>query len=321
MSMEVRKRKDSQLQTKTNKADSKDRSSDEIKPKFGPLPQFRTQRVWARGVMVLGVFAVVYFSSKSNKEIALAKYKDVHEYLAQEVSCSASYKDEVIKFPGCLPKRCGRLVSDKIISASEATALLDMAKRLLAMGKPLGGAAILDLHSGAISYEQGFVNMYKMNEAASVFRDSDFELYRTVQTKIQLAVANYFQVERDILYLTHPTFFSRLTSSPPLTIHDEYWHTHVDKETYEAFHFTSLLYLSDYGRDFQGGRFVFVDADKVNRTVEPRTGRVSMFTSGSENTHFVERVSAGTRYAITVSFTCDQKHAISHPVIHDKRNT
>ena len=34
---------------------------------------------------------------------------------------------------------------------------------------------------------------------------------------------------------------------------------HVDKETYGSFHFTSLLYLTDYGIDFKGGSFVFVD--------------------------------------------------------------
>jgi hypothetical protein len=45
------------------------------------------------------------------------------------------------------------------------------------------------------------------------------------------------------------------------------------------------------------------------------TGRVSMFTSGSENLHYVERVTSGTRYALTVSFTCDQKYAIEDPTL------
>jgi hypothetical protein len=43
------------------------------------------------------------------------------------------------------------------------------------------------------------------------------------------------------------------------------------------------------------------------------TGRVSMFTSGSENRHMVERVTSGERYALTVSFTCDTASAISDP--------
>lgn len=40
-----------------------------------------------------------------------------------------------------------------------------------------------------------------------------------------------------------------------------------------------------------------------------------MFTSGSENIHFVERVKSGVRYALTVSFTCDKKYAIKDPSI------
>ena len=93
-----------------------------------------------------------------------------------------------------------------------------------------------------------------------------------------------------------------------MTEHDEYWHPHIDQETYPSFHFTSLLYLSDYRRDFTGGRFMFIDEGskvilhlsllhllQVNRSVEPREGRVSAFTSGIENRHFVEPVSGGSR--------------------------
>lgn len=45
----------------------------------------------------------------------------------------------------------------------------------------------------------------------------------------------------------------------------------VCQVTYGSFDYTSLLYLSDYGSDFTGGRFVFMDQNG-NRTVEPRTG-------------------------------------------------
>lgn len=93
----------------------------------------------------------------------------------------------------------------------------------------------------------------------------------------------------------------------------------VFQETYESFHYTSLLYLSDYNRDFEGGRFIFIDKENVNTTVEPRKGRVSMFTSGAENLHAVEKVTSGTRYALTVSFTCDKQFAISDPSV-DKTN-
>lgn len=73
--------------------------------------------------------------------------------------------------------------------------------------------------------------------------------------------------------------------------------------------------MSDYNRDFEGGRFLFIDQNSVNTTVEPRKGRVSIFTSGAENLHAVEKVTSGTRYALTVSFTCDEKFAIDVPTL------
>lgn len=42
-------------------------------------------------------------------------------------------------------------------------------------------------------------------------------------------------------------------------------------------------------------------------------GRVSFFTSGSENLHRVEKVHWGTRYAVTIAFTCNPHHAIADP--------
>jgi predicted 2-oxoglutarate/Fe(II)-dependent dioxygenase YbiX len=71
--------------------------------------------------------------------------------------------------------------------------------------------------------------------------------------------------------------------------------------------------LNDYKTDFNGGRFIFYNLDNSSTVVEPRRGRVSMFTSGSENPHSVERVTSGTRFAITVSFTCDQTKSIQDP--------
>lgn len=40
-----------------------------------------------------------------------------------------------------------------------------------------------------------------------------------------------------------------------------------------------------------------------------------MFTSGSENLHAVEQVTSGTRYALTISFTCNIEAAITNPVL------
>ncbi|XP_047465235.1 urotensin-2 receptor 2 isoform X2 [Mugil cephalus] len=212
------------------------------------------------------------------------------------VQCSEDYENYK-RYPGCTPQKCGRAVTDGVVTREEAQVLRRLAERGLALAGSEGGASILDLHSGALSMGKQFVN-----------------IYRNVRNRIQAVIAETFGLDPALMYLTKPTFFSRINSTAAKTQHDEYWHPHIDKVTYGSFDYTSLLYLSDYGSDFSGGRFIFMDQNG-NRTVEPRAGRVSFFSSGSENLHRVERVTWGTRYAITVSFTCDPAHAISDPTL------
>nr|XP_019938383.1 PREDICTED: 2-oxoglutarate and iron-dependent oxygenase domain-containing protein 3 [Paralichthys olivaceus] len=231
------------------------------------------------------------------------------------VECSEDYENYK-RYPGCTPQTCGRAVTDSVVTREEAQILRRLAERGLALAGSEGGASILDLHSGALSMGKQFVNIYRYfgDLIGDVFTQEDFQLYRNVRGRIQTVIAETFGLDPTLMYLTKPTFFSRINSTVAKTQHDEYWHPHIDKVTYGSFDYTSLLYLSDYGSDFSGGRFIFMDQNG-NRTVEPRAGRVSFFSSGSENLHRVEKVTWGTRYAITVSFTCDPAHAISDPAL------
>lgn len=105
-----------------------------------------------------------------------------------------------------------------------------------------------------------------------------------------------------------------------------YWHAHIDKRQYGSFLYTGLLYLNDHSGEFTGGEFVFIEqpqqlSDKQQQQsatqsasrrlrLEPRAGRFVAFTSGSENVHAVTRVRSGTRYALTIAFTCDHSKAV-----------
>ncbi len=267
-------------------------------------------------VVVFGcVAAVVYFSSNTiEKATFMAKQeKRLDERVYQNLVCAPRFRQEIavdLARPECLPQRCGRFVADDLVSERDAHDLLQLAKRGLAKGGSEGGASILDLHSGALSKGQNFVNIYKMHP--DLFGLGDFKLYNEVKDRVRRAIEEHFGVNG--LKLSHPTFFSRLTAKEAVTPHDEYWHEHVDKDTYPSFHFTSLLYLTDKNVDFEGGGFVFVQSeDRINRTVEPRVGRVSAFTSGPENRHHVQKVTSGTRYALTMGFTCDPEKAIQDP--------
>ncbi|XP_029661571.1 2-oxoglutarate and iron-dependent oxygenase domain-containing protein 3-like [Formica exsecta] len=323
MTQEIKKTKKKNIQKENliqeeSKVEEKPTKSAELK--YGPVVSFPYQRVWSRCILILGVLLIVWYNSRQAKEVSLAKQKDVLVSRAQNVDCSVDYREELEKYPGCVPEKCGRVVTDKLVSTTEVDVLLKLAKDGLDLAGSDGGASILDLHSGALSKGQGFINIYKQSAAKKLFNNMDLAIYRVVKTKIQHAVAHNFGVDIDKIYLTKPTFFSRITNKPARTIHDEYWHPHVDKETYESFHYTSLLYLNDYEKNFEGGRFIFIDKNNVNTTIEPRKGRVSIFTSGSENLHLVEKVKSGTRYALTVSFTCDKNAAISDSHFTDALN-
>ncbi|XP_055550799.1 2-oxoglutarate and iron-dependent oxygenase domain-containing protein 3-like [Wyeomyia smithii] len=274
-------------------------------------------RMWARLVLIVGIAVVVYFTTFRTREKKFATQKETLELRTQKLDCSKPYFEEIAKYSGCIPVYCGRFVSDTIVSQEEVEILLNLARSGFKFGRSSGGASILDLHSGALSKETQFVNIYKLPEAKQIFTTDHINTYKLVKEKVRQAVSDNFKINRDTLFLTHPTFFSRLTNESAKTIHDEYWHPHIDKDTYSSFHYTTLLYLTDFGKDFLGGRFVFIDSpgkhNKTNVFIEPKVGRVSGFTSGAENVHHVEQVTSGVRYAITISFTCNKEHAMVDP--------
>ncbi|XP_002748895.1 2-oxoglutarate and iron-dependent oxygenase domain-containing protein 3 [Callithrix jacchus] len=282
-----------------------------------------TQRLWQRSwLRIAGLGAglvltafLLWSSLGADDGVAevLARRGEVLVGRFIEVPCSEDY-DSHRRFEGCTPRKCGRGVTDAIITREEAERIRSIAEKGLSLGGSDGGASILDLHSGALSVGKHFVNLYRYfgDKIQNIFLEEDFQLYRDVRRKVQLTIAEAFGISAASLHLTKPTFFSRINSTEARTAHDEYWHAHVDKVTYGSFDYTSLLYLSDYLQDFGGGRFVFME-EGANKTVEPRAGRVSFFTSGSENLHRVEKVYWGTRYAITIAFSCNPDHGIQDP--------
>ncbi|KAK4877483.1 hypothetical protein RN001_009989 [Aquatica leii] len=288
--------------SKKNKAIQKEAEVN-VKTKYTTPSFYSKQRIWSRFVVVAGVIVYIWYTSKDGKETSLGRQKEILQQRGQAFQCDSDYLEEINSFPSCIPKKCGRYISDKIVTINDVDILLKIAKRGFALGGSDGGASILDLHSGALSLGEKFINVYSLDKAKDVFNAADLVAYKIVKAKIQHAIAETFQIGIDSLHLTHPTFFSRLNSLDARTIHDEYWHVHVDKEVYESFHYTSLLYLSDFGKDFQGGRLIFLDSPKNNITLEPRKGRVAMFSSGRENPHFVERVTSGVMRINIVYYT------------------
>uniref|UniRef100_A0A2K6KDK6 2-oxoglutarate and iron-dependent oxygenase domain-containing protein 3 n=2 Tax=Rhinopithecus bieti TaxID=61621 RepID=A0A2K6KDK6_RHIBE len=289
----------------------KDRAPREVQ-RLWQRPWLRTAGLGA-GLVLTALLLWSSLGAEDGVAEVLARRGEVVAGRFIEVPCSEDY-DSHRRFEGCTPRKCGRGVTDVVITREEAEQIRSIAEKGLSLGGSDGGASILDLHSGALSVGKHFVNLYRYfgDKIQNIFSEEDFQLYREVRQKVQLTIAEAFGISASSLHLTKPTFFSRINSTEARTAHDEYWHAHVDKVTYGSFDYTSLLYLSDYLEDFGGGRFVFME-EGTNKTVEPRAGRVSFFTSGSENLHRVEKVHWGTRYAITIAFSCNPDHGIEDP--------
>ena len=78
-------------------------------------------------------------------------------------------------------------------------------------GGSSGGPTILDLHSGALSRKDKFVNVFKVAEleGTRVLSDEVSAAYDRVKSIVQSKISSEFGCEN--LYLTYPTFFSRIT--------------------------------------------------------------------------------------------------------------
>ncbi|XP_030389909.1 2-oxoglutarate and iron-dependent oxygenase domain-containing protein 3 isoform X6 [Gopherus evgoodei] len=178
-----------------------------------------------------------YLVSEDGVAEVLAHYSESLQDRFIEVPCSEDY-DSHKRFEGCTPRKCGRGITDAVITREEAERIRRIAERGLSLGGSDGGASILDLHSGALSVGKHFVNLYRYfgDKIQEIFTEEDFQLYRDVRRRIQQTIAQAFGISSSSMYLTKPTFFSRINSTEAKTTHDEYWHPHIDKASRENSH-------------------------------------------------------------------------------------
>ena len=199
-------------------------------PKHSDKYGMISHKTIAKFVMLIGaVIFVVYSSYRTENVHPMAKVNEILEKKRHaQFLCHPQFKKEIQELSEtCVPAKCGRFVVDDLVTVEEAHKLLVLAKKGLAKGGGNGGASILDLHSGALSHGDNFINLYKSHP--DLFTGRDFETYRTIKNRVKAAVAEHFNLDNNQLYLSHPTFFSELTSVPAVTVHDEYWHPHIDK--------------------------------------------------------------------------------------------
>ena len=193
---------------------------------------------------------------------------------------------------GCSPLKCARVVIDDFVTQDECSKIIQLAEFGMAKGGGAGGATILDLPSGALSYGDQFINLHQMlaKRNESLPQDSKLVL-KDVMARVRHRVSDFFGVSQ--IQGTTPRFISRMDQKPAKTMHDEYWHEHVDAnqvmimlvtaivtgqicndvqrtetnaqmlkhgaDQYPGFEYTALLYLNNQGAEYTGGKFSFID--------------------------------------------------------------
>lgn len=246
------------------------------------------------------------------------------------VAAGTTVRNTVMTNVTCAPRRskgacgrprnndaCARFVLDDAVPEKEAAELRKMIEWLIeeAWGAGSGPPSVVDLHQGSISYKDSFVELAQLMEFKSItFSEAQKEAYYAVRRYLRTRLSGLFGIPEEAL-LHDLTFFSHINGSKEaVTMHDEYWHQHIDTEQYGTFEYTALLYLSTSGSDFNGGEFVFDNATRLSKAnveavVEPRYNRLVAFTSDAENPHHVKKVSDGIRITLTAAFTCDEEKA------------
>ncbi|RXG53668.1 2-oxoglutarate and iron-dependent oxygenase domain-containing protein 3 [Armadillidium vulgare] len=298
-------------QNKSNKKKKNESKETEKKKETTETNGFNIdyKRIIIRCIVIVTIITIINYT-QGNKLETFASVKDELKLKDLHFDCSLDFTRQLKNFKGCIPKMCGRFVADTLISLHEAQALAVIVQKGLSIAGPRGTEAeysTMDIHSGALTKGNAFINIYEMDKSHKVITSEDVKIYRYIVDKIKNNVAEHFNINAASIYLSQPSYFVIISPANPNSYYS-YWSPKADKVQYSSSDYTTHLYLTDFNYHFKGGRLVYVDKSS-NKTVEPKVGRLVASTSGSENINFVEHVTSGTRIEALISFTCDPKKA------------
>lgn len=229
----------------------------------------------------------------------------VEVYALNNLKCdTASYTDDAHECSKIM--NCGRWVFDKMFKPEVMDSMEDMVEQILsrAQGGGTGGPSVVDLHTRVVSYKDTFIDLdvvlkhYQWN-----ITETHKEHYKYIRNTIRNKIVELSKLPEERMHLDKG-FFSYINGSQSAnTVHDEYWHEHIDTEQYGTFTYTSLLYFGEKGSSFQGGDLVFKDG----HTIKPERARLVIFSSGQENPHWATKFSSGIRILLVSALTCNEK--------------
>eukprot|EP00936_MAST-01D_sp_MAST-1D-sp1_P000165 g165.t1 len=223
--------------------------------------------------------------------------------------------------------RCSRLVLDAVITRSEAAQVREYARSIMKWPSPKSERRDMyeqarDPQMHARETRDGGKRCCAKKDNMSLLHSAllgaakrgnirgHLQLLRWVEWQ-RRAVAREYGVPLAKLHIAS----SYVTRISALHSKKTYANIHSDQSSFNRFHFTNTLYLSTHGTDFRGGTLTFFNDNHnyklpggrpmrmASLSVEPAVGRAVLLSSGWENIHQIDRVSAGGRLSIQTFFT------------------
>ena len=183
----------------------------------------------AKFVMLFGVvFFLLYSNYRKESVQCIAKVTETLEKTRSvSMLCSPAYKAEIQALdPVCLPARCGRMISDDIVTEAEAHALLNLAKKGLAQGRAenkclcsiykgvmhcfsisLSRQSFLDFAFLTQVVEQGALQFSICTLVRSARRSSSSTCTKPIQASSMSAILTYTGLSFSFLSISFPHFY------------------------------------------------------------------------------------------------------------------
>lgn len=118
-------------------------------------------------------------STDEQKLTAFARQSEVIEGKTETVECSPKYLAEKDFYEGCFPEQCKRYVTDKLVTLNEADALLKIIRKALeVVGRSSGSATTINLNTGLMGVNDGFINIYEEVYAKDLFTEPEFNFLK-----------------------------------------------------------------------------------------------------------------------------------------------
>jgi len=191
---------------------------------------------------------------------------------------------------------CSVHILDDVATAEEASVLVAHGRRALPVTQTSSETANRDHHE---SVGFGYVSS-TTRDATHASGHAGHVWTLAMAERLRRLTSDIFGLRLSSLRVAE-LFVKRLDGSNGAASGHTY-HVHCDEAVAGHLHFSSVVWLSEQGSDFEGGELAFYRERLPRMLVEPAIGRAALYTGGWENIHRVKPVTRGERWALATLF-------------------